>query len=108
MIYTTHLFKKLPEGVRMVCIARFPPDRYHGLIDLRLAPQGAWLKLDREEYARLFNEMLAKLDLKKIAAEWDGCAFGCYCRLDKPGAWCHRELLAAALQAEGVKVEELP
>lgn len=106
-LFTCTLFTKLPPEVSMVCVARFAPASYHGLIDLRLAPMPAWLKLDREEYTRLFTAMLSKLDLLKVAERWDGHALACFCNLKKAGCWCHRELIADALRALGVEVEEI-
>ena len=62
------------------------------------------LKMSAKEYYTLFDEILAKLDPKKVIEELDGCALLCW---ESDPSKCHRSYVARWLQKAGAEVYEL-
>ncbi|MDX3100488.1 hypothetical protein [Nonomuraea angiospora] len=83
-----------------------------------LTPARAMLGLSYEAYKPRYLQLLDSAGIDAIRAELDEIADGlaggrplvllCFDRLDKPGAWCHRQMAAAWLQERaGIEVPEL-
>mgnify|MGYP003501761684 FL=1 len=60
-------------------------------------------EITEEEYTKIFNEQLDKLDVDNCYKTFDGCVFVCY---EKNG-FCHRHLISNWLKKNGYQCEEL-
>lgn len=114
MIYTSYFANRrnYPEGFKKIRIALWPP-KYQVELDgvaLELAPTRRLLLshqgglITDEEYARDFNIGLKALDPIMIANKYDNCILLCY---EKTGDFCHRNLVCAWLNQNGIQCEEL-
>ena len=89
------------------------PFRYRRLANL--APgDAAWNAPDRESFERSYRTQLEELGAGTILADLERISGGkpvvavCWERLDEPGAWCHRTMLARYLEKQvNIKVREL-
>jgi hypothetical protein len=78
-------------------------------------PWGLLDVTDPDEFRRRYRHRLHRqtprilAELAELLAKYDGwpLALCCWEDLTKPGAWCHRTLLAEWLREKGVIVEEL-
>lgn len=112
-IYTSYFgnLRKLRENnIVPVSIARWKPKFYEGATMLSLAPTVYMLKqASEEEYLKMYDDILHKLDLKEITKSLyylgggNDIALLCY---EKPGDFCHRHLLADFLNKNGYEVSE--
>jgi hypothetical protein len=85
---------------------------------LELAPAGWMLNKPEAEFAIAYTGLLERRGGVEFFAERfievartagvDQLALLCYENLTKPGAWCHRRILATWLERTGQVVEELP
>lgn len=60
-------------------------------------------KITRDEYTVLYQALLEsrKEKLSRILASIpDGAVFCCYCDIQKPGGFCHRQLAGAFIAGE--------
>lgn len=107
-MYTSYFanLRLIPPELRPVAIAVGVPRWYKGDRDLRLAPTRAMLTISEQEYDRLYDEILARLDPAQVAADLgDNAVMLCW---EKPGERCHRRRVAEWIeQATGQVVTEL-
>ncbi len=113
-IYTSYWgnLKKLRENdIFPVGISRYPPRYVKGVIsDKRLAPYGNMLRMPREKFDPMYQEILSKVNvyqfienLEKIS-EGKDVALLCF---EKPGDYCHRTAVAEWIEKNtGIKVHE--
>lgn len=94
----------------LISVSRKTPSGVHGRVFPELMPSSLLLwnykqgTVCDKEYARIFNEQLAKLDAHKIAERLgDNAILLCYEGSDK---FCHRHLIAAWLRNHGYDVSE--
>ncbi|HOT98778.1 MAG TPA: hypothetical protein PKZ83_16765 [bacterium] len=105
MIWTSY-FRKVAKNQKTVMITRTVPKGYKGARFVQLAPPYHLFGLNDPELfrKRYREEVLAKLDAKEIAKQFDGMILTCY---EGPGKFCHREVVAEWLRKEaGIKVQE--
>jgi uncharacterized protein (DUF488 family) len=62
------------------------------------------LKMEKVDYYRLYDDILAKLKPDEVGKELDGCVLLCW---EKNPAECHRSYVAKWLRNAGFEVEEL-
>jgi hypothetical protein len=113
IIYTSYYgnLKKLNNSsIITIGISVGIPKFYQGFVMKELAPRYDMLKLPelsyREEFAKILDSRDPKMILEKIKAYANGkdVALLCY---EKPGEFCHRQLVAAWLLKEtGVMITE--
>lgn len=100
------------ENVMMVGIALYPPRGYQGLSLREVAPTYSILKMTHsdEEYTRRYKaEILAPLDVAAFVEKVRQLSGGrdvALCCYEKPGEFCHRQLLAEHLRERGMEIEE--
>ena len=119
-LYTSHWRYPLLEHVdaQIVSISRGQPRRrlpfgYRKLTSL--APGGAaWSAPDRESFEKSYRTQLEELGAGTILANLERISGGrpvvalCWERLDEPGEWCHRTMLARFLEEQAnIEVREL-
>ena len=112
-IYTSYFaqLKKLDRvGIVPISIARYSPRFFHGDVLLEVAPVGAMLSMNEEEYKIAYREILRKVDVNKllvkiqVLSKGKDAALLCY---EKPSDFCHRRLLAEWIEKSvGIKVPE--
>lgn len=106
----------LYQGPGRVSIALYPPKGTPAgyRVFRQLAPRQDMLRLDLAAYrGRYFTEILGRLDprevwdqLHQLAAPHEPVLL-CWERLDRPGQWCHRRMVAEWFQATlGHEVQE--
>ncbi len=97
------------KGIHVISIARKNPAGYRGDSLIELAPEWPWLKLPQRDYMPLYMGKLSQLSphevLKRIEQLADGkdAALLCY---ERPGAFCHRQLVARWLMHHGIPICE--
>jgi uncharacterized protein YeaO (DUF488 family) len=116
MIYTSYIgnLKNIDKDIERISIMRYTPSaitKYIDKIDTKLAPSGELLEdfknnsISKLEYTKRYNEeVLSKLDSKKLYKKYDGKVLLCTCKI---GNFCHRHLIADKLLKDGYKVLEL-
>lgn len=112
-IYTSYFgqMKNLSKaGISIISIARYSPRFYHGGVLLEIAPTGAMLSMNDEEYKKAYREILRKVDVNKLLVKIQVLSKGkdvallCF---EKPDVFCHRHLLAEWIQKSvGIEVTE--
>lgn len=118
-IYTSYFanIKNLPADVTPVSICQKPPEGYTGLMYKKLAPPSALIteykkKKDENSYIRKYTEqVLSTLNpytvLKElntlVPGESKKIALVCY---EKPGDFCHRNLVARWFRNINIPVKE--
>ena len=112
-IYTSYFgqMKNLSKaGISIISIARYSPRFYHGDVLLEVAPTGAMLSMNDEEYKKGYREILRKVDVNKLLVKIQVLSKGkdvallCF---EKPDVFCHRHLLAEwILKSVGIEVTE--
>lgn len=112
-IYTSYFarIKNLDKaGIVPISIARYSPRFFHGDVILDVAPVGAMLSMNEEEYKIAYREILRKVDVNKllvkiqVLSKGKDAALLCY---EKPGDFCHRRLLAEWIEKSvGIEVPE--
>ena len=113
MIYTSYFanIKKLPKDLKLVSIARGIPDWFTGSRCEELDPSWDTVmmvknnpsRITKVNYIKEYEKQLEKLDVNTYASMFDGCVLLCY---EKPGDFCHRQLVARWLKINGYKCEE--
>lgn len=121
MIYTSYFvkFRNFPENVTPVSIALYSPKWYSGKTYLKLAPTKhiltSWMyskEYDAEKYTKDYTrDILEKLDPFTVYSELLqlGDKFGndiCLLCYEKPGDFCHRNLVAEWLRKNGFPCQE--
>jgi uncharacterized protein YeaO (DUF488 family) len=113
-IYTSYwgnLKKLRKDNIMPIGISRFPPRHVKDVIsDKRLAPKANMLKMPKEKFDPLYDEILSELNpcqfvenLEKISGGRD-VALLCF---EKPGDYCHRTAVADWISENtGLKVYE--
>lgn len=99
------------EGMRKISIALYPPRGWHGEQCKWLMPSSVLLnnyktgRCSKEEYERIFHKQLELIDADKLFdVLGNNTVLLCY---EKPGAFCHRRIVAAWFEEQlGIKVEE--
>lgn len=100
MIYTSYFanWRKFPQGMQIISIARFAPRNFQGRQYLKLAPSAQILNdykngvINEEQYTQLFLTYLNTLDKEAILNELgDNCILCCY---EKSTTFCHRHIVA--------------
>lgn len=99
------------EGVMAISIARYSPKWFNGPRYTEVSPTGYMLSgaCTHEEYLRRYDEILRRLDPKKVIADVENIAKGrdvALCCYEKPGDFCHRHLLSEWLRKNGYDVKE--
>ncbi len=115
-LYTTYFAKTLclPSYVVPVSVALWPPAGWKGACLRDVAPNADILRRykqnsDWEEYTRLYNDLLSRLDPAEIVGKLQELAGGrdvalvCFEKFPNP---CHRYLLAKWLTAAGYPCKE--
>lgn len=99
MRYTSYFanWRKFPEGMKVICIARYAPRNCHCEVCLPLAPSEKLLRqykegeIDAVAYTEQFNDYLKTLDKQTILdLIGDNVILCCY---EKPSDFCHRHLV---------------
>jgi len=115
MIYTSYYanYRNFPLFRKQISISLYPPKGFKGEHYLPLAPTKSILeeyknskqdKKAQEIYTKRFQEeVLSKLDPKKIAKELDNSILLCF---EKTGDFCHRHIVANWLSPY-IKIKEL-
>lgn len=99
-------------GICMVGIALYPPRWFGGRSIRSVAPTRSILKDTRtdEEYTRRYeSEILPNVDFTRFVGELERISGGsdvALCCYERPSEFCHRQLLAKAMNAIGYNVEE--
>ena len=117
MIYTSYYaqLSKIPKGKIPIAISLRVPIWYHGYTCKALAPSEELLfKWHRdenekeyiEEYRRKLDKINAQEMVEKLSKQVDNkdIVFLCY---ETPDKFCHRHVLAAWLNENGIPCEEL-
>lgn len=108
MIFTSN-FKIAGHLPQAVAISRGLPRGWRGRVYRPLAPSWALVKIsDSQQFIKLYRaEVLDRLDARQVLHDLGGDDVVLLC-WEPPGAFCHRLVVAAWLQAKvGVVVEEL-
>ena len=120
MLYTSYFaaVRRLPANVVPVSISLWPPKGWAGARYTALAPTKDILTSfkangDWDAYVRRYkDEVLARLDPHAVVAQLTRLSGGrpvalcCFENISKPGAVCHRTLVAEWLRGAGYEVEE--
>lgn len=98
-------------GIMQVSIARYSPKWFYGPRYTDVAPTGYMLSsvCSHEEYLRMYDEILKKLNPQTVVAAVEKIAQGrdvALCCYEKPGDFCHRHLLSEWLRKNGYEVKE--
>jgi hypothetical protein len=99
-------------NVMMIGIALYPPRWYQGPSLKEVAPTYSILKMTSsdEEYTRRYKaEILARMNITDFINQVQRLANGrdvALCCYEKPEEFCHRQLLAEHLRANGIQIEE--
>lgn len=99
-------------NVMVIGIALYPPRWYNGPSLKQVAPTYSILKMTSsdEEYTRRYKaEILAHLNIQDFLNQVMKLSNGrdvALCCYEKPGEFCHRQLLAEHLRNNGVQIEE--
>ena len=111
-IYTSYIAnqkKIVAAGIKPISIARFNRwNKFPKILDL--APTAKMLKLGDEEFRTQYADQLAKLDPRTILAGINAIGDGqdvALCCYERPGEFCHRQMVAEWLKENGIGVEEL-
>jgi hypothetical protein len=98
--------RRIPDGLTPVAISIGIPRWYKGRAEPRLAPTRLMLKMAREFYDPLFDEILAQLDPRELYQSLgENTVLLCW---ERPGLWCHRRRVAEFFEeALGIVVPEL-
>lgn len=111
-IYTSnfHTVKDLVgAGIHPIGIARFEPKWYRGPNYKRLAPTGDMIRMSEEDYKPRFDIILSRLEVQSVVKDLEEIGGGkdvallCY---ERPGEFCHRQMVANWLGAAGIEVVE--
>lgn len=116
-IYTSYFgnSKKLQQaGIKVIGIALFPPQWFHGISLKQVSPTKSILfakDQTQEEYTRRYkSEVLAQQDMSQflrtveLAGGGQDVALCCY---EKPEDFCHRHILADWIKEKtGVEIKE--
>jgi len=108
MIFTSN-FKIAGHLPQAVAISRGLPRGWRGRVYRPLAPSWALVKItDPQQFIRLYRtQVLDRLNAGQVLTDLGGDDFVLLC-WEPPGEFCHRQVVAAWLQAQvGVVVEEL-
>lgn len=103
----TSNFAKSSGDPRAVAICRTVPRWYKGARYVQLAPSSNLMRIsDQEEYTRRYrDEVLSHLDPYLVANELgEGAVMLCY---EPSTKFCHRQVVAEWLRAEGFEVVEV-
>lgn len=113
MVLYTSYFGRIKDiqraGLKPVSVSLWVPKWYTGERALELAPAESTLRkykagrLTNDEYLVEFAEVLKKLNPRKVARQFDGCALMCY---EKSDDFCHRHLIREWLSYFGIDSEE--
>lgn len=105
---TSYFASKLWQGKNTVAISQGVPKSYKGRTYKALAPSWALVKVkDEAEYRRRYKEeVLSRLNPEQVLKDLgEDAVLLCW---EKPGEFCHRQLVAEWLQETlGVAVTEL-
>ena len=99
-------------NIMVIGIALYPPRWYNGPSLKEVAPTYSILKMTHsdEEYTRRYRtEILARMNIQDFLNQVRQLSNGrdvALCCYEKPGEFCHRNLLAEHLRANGVEIEE--
>ena len=98
-------FSREPGDPRIVSISTGNPEWFQGRRYPALAPRWNMLKMDEATYREEYRKILDKLDPQKVFDDLgEDAILLCW---EKPGAFCHRRLVAEWLEEKlGVKVPE--
>lgn len=97
--------KSLPAGLTPVSISIKPPYWWKGRHYPALCPTKEMLSMRREDYDRLFDEILSNLNARQVFEEL-GSAVVLLC-YETPNTWCHRRRVAEWLELSlGIIVPE--
>lgn len=112
MLYTSY-FGRINEvqraGLKPVNVSLWAPNWFRGAHALELAPANSTLtkykagRLSNDGYLVEYAEILKRLNPRKIAERYDGCALLCY---EKSDDFCHRHLIREWLGYFGIDSEE--
>lgn len=115
MIYTSYFanWRKWPKGIQPVAIALYLPKYLPENTvkhETRLAPTGLLLRAYRqgtvtqEEYTRQYLKQINQYSPEIVGEALDNHLLLCY---EKPGDFCHRNILADWLRDAGFEVQEV-
>ena len=114
MIYTSYFakMKSMREQEKEKCIAvsvskpkGIEIETYTDLVPIYYLVRDKKLgAISEEDYTKIYNEHLDKLDVHKVAKELDGKILLCWCGKDK---FCHRHLIAKWLLKNGYDCREI-
>ena len=98
-------------NVMQVSIARYSPSWFYGPRYIVVAPTSYMLSgtCSHEEYLCKYDEILSRLDPKKVVDDIAAISHGkdvALCCYEKPSDFCHRHLLAEWLTKHGYDVKE--
>jgi len=101
----TSNFARAGRDPKAVSISLYPPRGWTGRRYKALAPTRQMLKMTNGEYRAAYQEILDRLDPRKVYQELgEDAILLCW---EKPGEFCHRRLVAEWLERElGVEVPE--
>lgn len=114
-IYTSYFgnIKRLNEsGVFAICVAIGRPKFLSLPQMLNVAPTRYMVSgpCSREEYLRLYDQILAKQDAHQVVSQIESLSGGrdvALCCYEKPGDFCHRHILAKWITDNtGIEVKE--
>ena len=114
-IYTSYFgnSKKLHEaGVKIICVAIGRPRFIQTPQMLNVCPTRYMVSgpCSREEYLRLYDQILAKQDAHQVVKQIEMLSVGsdvALCCYEKPGDFCHRHILAKWITDNtGIEVKE--
>lgn len=113
-IYTSYFANSralAKENVMPISIAHYSPKWFYGPRYTIVSPTRYMLSGDctHEEYLRKYDEILHRLDPKKVIADVESISHGkdvALCCYEKPGDFCHRHLLSEWLRKNGYDVKE--
>lgn len=114
-IYTSYFgnIKRLnASGITPICVARWKPKFFNGSCLSNVAPTKYMLSdnCSHEEYLRLYDDILRKLDISVVIAQIRQFSAGhdvALCCYEKPGDFCHRHILAKWItEKTGIEVKE--
>lgn len=114
-IYTSYFgnIRKLKEaGIFAICVAIGRPKFLDLPQMLNVAPTRYMVSgpCSREEYLKLYDQILSKLDAKQVIRQIEMLSKGkdaALCCYEKPGDFCHRHILAKWITNNtGVEVKE--
>jgi len=103
-VFTSN-FKSHGRSEHAVAVSCGVPRWFRGRRMPALAPERKMISEPEETYRPYYAGLLAALDVHAIAAELgDGAILLCW---EKPGEFCHRQMIADWLRAAGHTVTEI-